>query len=41
MEVSDCPHPDGVYLYDATDGDGNDLVVYRCTECGRKYTEGR
>lgn len=35
-----CPHPDGLYLYDATDGEGNELVVFRCTECGQKYLEG-
>jgi hypothetical protein len=39
--MTECAHPDGVYLYDATDGEGNELVVYRCTECGTKYTEGR
>lgn len=35
-----CAHPDGVYLYAATDEDGNELSVWRCTECGAKYIEG-
>lgn len=35
-----CAHNDGVYLYGATDEDGNDLAVFRCTECGAKYAEG-
>lgn len=38
---SDCAHPDGVYLYDATDSAGGELLVMRCTECDRKYVEGR
>lgn len=35
-----CSHPDGVYLYAATDEDGNEVAVFRCTECGDKYIEG-
>ena len=38
---SDCTHPDGMHLYDATDGEGGELIVMRCTECNRKYVEGR
>jgi hypothetical protein len=36
----ECSHPDGVYLYPATDEEGYELVVFRCTECGQKYVEG-
>lgn len=36
----DCLHPDGVYLYAATDVEGNELAVFRCTDCGAKYIEG-
>lgn len=35
-----CTHPDGLYLYAATDAEGNDLAVFRCAECGAKYVEG-
>ncbi len=38
--MTECGHPDGTYLYPATDEDGNELAVFRCTECGHKYAEG-
>lgn len=36
----DCAHPDGVFLRHATDEEGYDVVVFRCTECGDTYHEG-
>ena len=38
---SDCAHPDGVHLYDATDGEGGELVVMRCTEYQSSLTNTR
>lgn len=40
-EFENCDHPDGVYLYDASDEEGHELAVFRCTVCNRKYVEGR
>lgn len=36
----ECGHPDAVYLYPATDAERFELAVFRCTECGDKFTEG-
>ena len=38
--MNSCAHPDGIYLYEATDEEGNPLSVWRCTECGSRYVEG-
>lgn len=38
--TDNCSHPDGIFLYPATDGDGYELAIFRCTECGQKYAEG-
>lgn len=38
--MAECGHHHGVFLYYATDGDGNDISVWRCEECGAKYVEG-
>lgn len=40
MITDTCPHPSGTLLYPATDGEGNELLVFGCDECGKKYTEG-
>lgn len=39
--MSECAHSGyGEYLYPATDSEGYELAIYRCTECGQKYAEG-
>lgn len=34
-----CVHPDTIYLYPATNEDGEELAVLRCIECGAKHFE--
>lgn len=38
--MDNCIHSDGVYLYAASDEDGNEVTVWRCPDCGSKYVEG-
>lgn len=35
-----CDHPDGIFLYAATNEEGDELTISRCTVCGSKYAEG-
>lgn len=34
----ECDHPDGTALYPATDDEGNDVIVFRCADCGTAET---